>query len=118
VNSTDLRTKRIDDAPNPADGFRVLVDRLWLRGVTKQRAAVDLWLKEVSPSSDLRKWFGHRPDRFADVTARYTAALDDNPAVDRLRQIVASNPTVTLLYGEKDEAVNHAIVLADYLARL
>jgi uncharacterized protein YeaO (DUF488 family) len=113
----DLRTKRIYDAPDPADGYRVLVDRLWPRGVTKQRAAIDLWLKEVGPSSDLRKWFGHRPDRFAIFTVRYTGELDDNPAVDQLRQIVVSHPTVTLLYGAKDETVNHAVVLADYLVR-
>jgi uncharacterized protein YeaO (DUF488 family) len=112
-----IRTKRIYDEPGPADGFRVLVDRLWPRGVSRERASIDLWLKEVAPSSDLRTWFGHRPERFADFAARYAAELDGNPAVDQLRQLVASNPTVTLLYAAKDEAANQAIVLAEYLAR-
>jgi uncharacterized protein YeaO (DUF488 family) len=112
-----IRTKRIYDEPGPADGFRVLVDRLWPRGVSRERASIDLWLKEVAPSSDLRTWFGHRPERFADFAARYAAELDGNPAVDQLRQLVASNPTVTLLYAAKDEAANQAVVLAEYLAR-
>ena len=112
-----VRIKRIYDEAQPTDGFRVLVDRLWPRGISKQRASLDLWLKEVAPSSDLRTWFGHRPDRFSDFALRYRAELDTNAAVDQLRQLVASNPTVTVLYGAKDRAINHAVVLADYLAR-
>jgi uncharacterized protein YeaO (DUF488 family) len=110
-----VRVKRIYEQPSPADGLRVLVDRLWPRGVSKQLAAVDLWLKEVAPSSDLRMWFGHRPERFHDFAARYAAELDANPAVEQLRRLVASDQTVTLLYGAKDAAINHAVVLADYL---
>jgi uncharacterized protein YeaO (DUF488 family) len=112
-----LRTKRIYDPVDLNDGFRVLIDRLWPRGVSKERAAIDLWLKEVAPSADLRTWFGHRPKRFSDFTTRYVNELDQNPAVDQLCEIVASNPVVTLLYGAKDEAVNHAVVLAKYLSQ-
>jgi uncharacterized protein YeaO (DUF488 family) len=112
-----VQIKRIYDEPQADDGFRVLVDRLWPRGVSKERAAIDLWMKEVAPSSELRTWFGHRPDRFADFAARYVAELNDNPAVAQLVKLVAQNPTVTLLYGAKDKTVNHAVVLAEYLAR-
>jgi uncharacterized protein YeaO (DUF488 family) len=112
-----VRVKRIYDDPKPQDGFRVLIDRLWPRGVSKERAAIDLWMKEIAPSSELRVWFGHRPDRFADFATRYVGELDGNPAVEQLVDLVARNPTVTLLYGAKDETVNHAVVLADYLAR-
>jgi uncharacterized protein YeaO (DUF488 family) len=111
-----VRVKRIYDDPTPGDGLRVLVDRLWPRGVSKERAAIDLWLKEVAPSSELRTWFGHRPDRFSAFAARYIDELDGNPAVDQLRGVAASSPTVTLLYGAKDEVINHAVVLADYIA--
>jgi uncharacterized protein YeaO (DUF488 family) len=112
-----VRVKRIYDDPKPEDGLRVLIDRLWPRGVSKERAAIDLWMKEIAPTSELRIWFGHRTDRFADFAARYGDELDGNPAVEQLVDVVARNPTVTLLYGAKDETVNHAVVLADYLAR-
>jgi uncharacterized protein YeaO (DUF488 family) len=112
-----VRVKRIYDDPKPEDGLRVLIDRLWPRGVSKERAAIDCWMKEIAPSSDLRTWFGHRPDRFAEFAARYVDELEGNSAVEQLVEVVASNPTVTLLYGAKDETENHAVVLADYLAR-
>jgi uncharacterized protein YeaO (DUF488 family) len=108
--------KRIYDDPAPADGYRVLVDRLWPRGVSKERAALDLWLKEVSPSPELRMWFNHQSDRFVDFSARYVSELDTNPAAVELEQLGQRNPTVTLLYGARDPKINHAIVLADYLA--
>jgi len=112
-----VQLKRVYDAPSGDDGYRVLVDRLWPRGLSRASADVDLWLKEVAPSPDLRKWFDHREDRFAAFADRYDAELDGNPAVDELRDVVASHPTVTLLYGAKDPAVNHAVVLADHLRR-
>jgi uncharacterized protein YeaO (DUF488 family) len=86
-------------------------------GQGASRKSAPLWMKEVAPSSELRTWFGHRPDRFADFAARYVAELNDNPAVAQLVKLVAQNPTVTLLYGAKDKTVNHAVVLAEYLAR-
>jgi DNA-3-methyladenine glycosylase len=110
-----LRTKRIYDDPAPDDGYRVLVDRLWPRGVSKDDAALDRWLKDVAPSPELRTWFDHRADRFAEFTERYTAELDTNPAVDELRTLLRTHPAVTLLYGARDAQVNHAVVLAGVL---
>lgn len=108
--------KRVYAEAEPADGWRVLVDRLWPRGVSKDRAAVDLWLADVAPSPDLRRWFDHRADRFTEFATRYTAELDDNPALDQLRSLGAEHPTVTLVYAARDERVNHAVVLAGVLA--
>ncbi|GLW08149.1 hypothetical protein Misp01_32790 [Microtetraspora sp. NBRC 13810] len=108
--------KRIYDDAEPGDGYRVLVDRLWPRGVSKDRAQLDLWLKEVAPSPELRTWFGHRADRFAEFTERYTAELDANPATGTLREIVRTHPTVTLLHAARTPEVNHAVVLARLLS--
>lgn len=108
--------KRVYDEPAAADGYRVLVDRLWPRGVSKQRAALDAWLKDIAPSPQLRTWFGHKPERFAAFSARYDAELKTNPAVDELRQIIKEHDTVTLLYGARDPKINHAIVLLKYLS--
>jgi uncharacterized protein YeaO (DUF488 family) len=110
-----MQLKRVYETPQPADGFRILVDRLWPRGLTKERAAVDLWCKEIAPSSELRTWFGHQHDRFAEFTDRYREELNGNPAVDELRAVIAKHSTVTLLYGAKDEAENDAVVLIGYL---
>lgn len=110
-----IAIKRIYEEPAASDGFRVLVDRLWPRGMTKERAALDLWLKAVAPSPSLRKWFGHDPAKFAEFQARYVAELDANTAVEDLRCICAEHPDVTLLYAAKDPQVNHALVLRDYL---
>jgi uncharacterized protein YeaO (DUF488 family) len=112
-----IQVRRIYDSTNPQDGFRVLVDRLWPRGISKERAAIDRWLKEIAPSSELRTWFGHRSDRFSDFTNRYISELEGNPAIEELLGILHSNPTVTLLYGAKDDTINHANVLAYYLGR-
>jgi uncharacterized protein YeaO (DUF488 family) len=110
-----VQIKRIYDPPAASDGYRVLVDRLWPRGVTKDRARLDLWLKEIAPSAQLRTWFGHKPDRFLEFSAKYSLELDLNPAVGRLRQIIQSNKQTTLLYAARNTSINHAAVLADYL---
>jgi uncharacterized protein YeaO (DUF488 family) len=107
--------KRVYEAAAPDDGTRVLVDRLWPRGMTKAEARVDLWLKEVAPSSQLRKWFGHEPSRWISFRQRYHAELEANPEpVQRLRQL-AGKGRVTLLYSAHDEAHNQARALLDYL---
>jgi uncharacterized protein YeaO (DUF488 family) len=106
--------KRVYDPASPTDGFRVLVDRLWPRGVSRERAALDLWLKEVAPSPELRAWYRHVDERYAEFAQRYRAELDANPAVDRLRELIAAHPVTTLLYGSKSP-LNDAAVLADYL---
>jgi len=108
--------KRVYDDPAPSDGYRVLVDRLWPRGVTKERAALDLWAKEAAPSTELRRWFHAHPDQFAEFARRYRAELDANPAAGQLRELAREYPTVTLLYSVRDPANNHARVLADHLA--
>ncbi len=108
--------KRAYEAASPDDGRRVLVDRLWPRGVNKEKAAVDLWLKEVAPSTALRQWFGHDPKRWDEFRRRYRAELDPNDeAVEQLRDVIRKGRT-TLVYGARDEAHNDAVVRADYLA--
>jgi uncharacterized protein YeaO (DUF488 family) len=104
--------KRAYDRPSPADGTRILVDRLWPRGLTKAKAALDGWNKDVAPSSALRKWFGHKPERFKEFAKRYHAELRHNPAVADLKALKGK---VTLIYGARDPAINHAAVLAKLL---
>jgi len=109
-----FKIKRIYDQPNKKDGFRVLVDRLWPRGVKKEDAAIDLWAKDVAPSPTLRKWFNHEPDKFAEFSDRYLAELLENETVESVRPTDAD--TVTLLYAARDEVHNHAIVLQQFLS--
>lgn len=111
-----LRVKRVYDEPAPGDGYRVLVDRLWPRGLAKDRARVDLWLKDIAPSTELRRWFHAGEGDFDAFARRYTAELGTNPAVDELRTVVAREPVVTLLYGVKAPADrNHAALLVAHL---
>ena len=113
--ASDIRLKRIYDPPERKDGARVLVDRLWPRGVRKERAELTLWLKDIAPSDELRRWFGHDPARFAEFSRRYRAELTANSeAVDRLRDLMKAGP-VTLLYAARDTEHNEARVLAEYL---
>ena len=114
-SSGDFAVKRIYLPPDEADGRRVLVDRLWPRGVAKKDAHVDLWLKEIAPSTALRKWFGHDPARFDEFRRRYGEELEANAeAVASLRR-EARGHRVTLLYSAHDETHNQARVLADFL---
>ncbi|WP_242219375.1 DUF488 domain-containing protein [Shinella zoogloeoides] len=110
-----VRIKRVYDEPAADDGERILVDRLWPRGISKEKAAFDEWMKEVAPTSELRKWFDHRPERWDEFRQRYRAELQGNPAVEALRAHVAAG-RVTLLYGSRNREFNHAAVLADFLA--
>jgi len=109
-----VKIKRIYEPPAQSDGQRILVDRLWPRGMAKAPACIDLWLKDVAPSADLRRWFGHKPERWAEFQKRYLAELAGNPALEELRRLARGKPT-TLLYGAKDEIHNQARVLADRL---
>ena len=109
--------KRIYDEPSDDDGCRVLVDRLWPRGVSKERARLELWLKEVAPSPPLRTEFAHMQERFADFRAAYEAELESNPAVQTLYALAAEHGKVTLLYGARDPQTNHARVLLEFLER-
>ncbi|MFE5837870.1 DUF488 domain-containing protein [Arthrobacter sp. NPDC056493] len=108
--------KRIYAEPADDDGCRVLVDRLWPRGVSKERARLELWLKEVAPSPPLRQEFAHMQERFEDFRAQYEDELAANPAVGQLLELAARHGKVTLLYAARDPDVNHARVLLEFLA--
>ncbi|MFO1056098.1 MAG: DUF488 family protein [Dongiaceae bacterium] len=112
----DIRLKRAYEPPAAEDGTRILVDRLWPRGVRKPDLAIDRWLKEVAPSADLRRWFGHDPARWAEFRRRYAAELAANPEpLAELRRAAAAG-RVTLVYAARDEAHNHAVLLRELLA--
>jgi uncharacterized protein YeaO (DUF488 family) len=111
----DVAIKRVYEPPAETDGQRVLVDRLWPRGIAKEKAGLSLWLKEIAPSTELRKWFDHDPAKWAEFQKRFRAELNDNgEAVAELRNLVAKGK-VTLLYSAHDEEHNNAVVLAAYL---
>ncbi|MEU2198985.1 DUF488 domain-containing protein [Isoptericola sp. NPDC019482] len=110
-----ITVKRVYDDPSPDDGARVLVDRLWPRGISKERAHLDRWCKEVAPSSDLRHWFHHDPERFEEFERRYRAELADNPEVAGLAELGAGDRHLTLLYSARDTEHNQARVLRDVL---
>ena len=109
-----IQIKRIYEKPVSADGMRILVDRLWPRGISKDAAALDLWTKEIAPTPELRTWFDHREDRFAEFRKTYLLELRSNPIVPDVVKGIGKRKA-TLLYAAHDEMVNHAIVLADYL---
>ncbi len=110
-----VRVKRVYEAPSRSDGTRILVDRLWPRGVTKEQARVDLWLKEIAPSAELRQWFNHEPEKRNEFKRRYVAELRQRPeVVARLVEAVRSG-LVTLVYGSKEERFNNAVVLEEFL---
>ncbi|WP_322418397.1 DUF488 domain-containing protein [Mesorhizobium huakuii] len=111
----DLMVKRIYEPPAADDGQRVLVDRIWPRGISKEHAALALWLKEIAPSDELRKWFGHESARWAEFRKRYGAELDGNGEVVATLHGLLGEGKVTLLYGAHDEAHNNAVALAEYL---
>ena len=102
--------KRVYEPASAADGTRILVDRLWPRGVSKARARLSFWMKDIAPSPKLRVWFGHRPERFKQFSRRYKKELARNAAVGELRKL-ARRKRVTLLYGAHDPKINHAAVL-------
>ncbi len=110
-----ITIKRIYEPASKADGYRILVDRLWPRGIKKEEAHIDQWLKEVAPSNELRKWFHHEADNWEEFVAKYRAELHGSPALEELRAIVHVHKTVTLLYGAKDEEHNQAAVLLELL---
>jgi len=107
--------KRIYDAPASTDGKRVLVDRIWPRGVSKESATFDLWLKDMAPSTELRKWFGHDPKRFDQFRDCYRKELEANTDVVNELRHLADHNDVTLLYAARDSRANHAIALAEFL---
>lgn len=109
-----VQVRRIQDEPGDGDGTRVLVDRVWPRGLRKQDARYDEWLKDVAPSTELRKWYGHDPDRFAEFGRRYRAELDGCAALDRLREL-ARDGVLTLLTATRSPGHSQAEVLRELL---
>src|ERR1700722_10052020 len=112
-----LKLKRVYEAPPPPDGTRILVDRLWPRGLTKEKAMVDLWLKDIAPSNELRKWFGHDPKKWPEFKRKYLEELNANSEQLTLLRHEVSHGPVTLLYGAHDEEHNQAVVLLELLQR-
>jgi uncharacterized protein YeaO (DUF488 family) len=111
----NVQVKRIYDAHAKDDGRRVLVDRVWPRGVSKERAGLDLWCKDVAPSTELRKWYGHDPDKFAEFRRRYLTELEEPAAVDALADLRATKGRLTLLTASHAVDISQATVLADVL---
>lgn len=112
----DIRLKRAYEPPSPEDGTRVLVDRLWPRGVRKAEAVIDCWLKEIAPSSELRRWFGHDPSRWEEFRRRYRAELSSRPELLNRLRALAEQGTLTLVYAARDEDHNQAVALRGMLA--
>lgn len=113
----ELNIKRVYAPAEAADGYRILIDRLWPRGLSKEKACLDEWNKDVTPTPGLRQWFGHREERYATFADNYRAELDANPAAKPFARHVGTllnTGNVTLLYGAKSETCNHAIILRDW----
>lgn len=113
---TDYRMKRVYEDPGENDGWRVLVDRVWPRGMSKERAHLDQWAKDLAPSTDLRHWFDHRAERFEEFERRYREELDASAAAQQLADGLGVHDLVTLLYGAHDQTHNQAVVLAAWLS--
>ena len=111
-----IQTKRVYDKPSKGDGYRVLVDRLWPRGLTKEKAHVDLWMKEIAPSDELRKWFHHEEQNWPEFEKKYKAELTKNKEqFNELKKLAKERGNITLVYGSKDEEHNQAVILAQML---
>ncbi len=116
ARSPTIQVKRIYESSDAKDGFRILVDRLWPRGIKKENANIDLWLKEIAPSDSLRKWFNHEPEKWDEFKKRYGKELKENPElVDQLSRHL-KNGKVTFLFSAKDEAHNNAVALREYFS--
>ncbi|MEM8964255.1 MAG: DUF488 family protein [Acidobacteriota bacterium] len=114
----ELRVKRVYDPVSANDGLRILVDRLWPRGLSKEKAAIDHWLKNTAPSTELRKWFHAHLEDWDTFRERYHAELDDNPEiVAEVRELVNTDDVCTLLFSTREQERNHALLLRDYLSR-
>lgn len=118
VGKIKLKLERIYTKPADLNGYRILVDRLWPRGISKIRAALDNWEKSIAPSTELRKWFNHVPDRFPEFKTKYLAELEQNPSTKEFVNLVAEKlkkQNVILLYGAKDQKHNQSIIIYNYL---
>lgn len=117
IIADNIRLKRVYEAPGRTDGARILVDRLWPRGMSREQAAIDEWVKDLAPSAPLRKWFAHDPDRWQEFRRRYAQELSRNAeALERLR-VLAREGSITLVYAARDQVRNDAVVLREVLLR-
>ena len=115
IRAGDIKLKRAYEPPSAGDGTRVLIDRLWPRGISKQKAKLDYWMKDIAPSTELRKWFGHDPTRWDEFRRRYAAELREHPdLIAELRSLARKSP-ITLVYAAHDKSHNDAVVLRDVL---
>jgi uncharacterized protein YeaO (DUF488 family) len=114
---SNIKIKRIYEPFSKTDGYRVLVDRLWPRGMKKEDAHVDKWLKEIAPSTELRQWFHAEPGRWTQFKAKYLDELKKSNTVDELKVLINEHQTLTLLYSVKDEEHNHALILKDFILK-
>lgn len=112
-----IQIKRVYEPAASSDGFRILVDRLWPRGKKKEEAKIDLWMKEIAPSTELRKWFNHEVEKWDSFSKKYATEIKKNDALDELKEEIKKHKKVTLLYGAHDEEHNQAVVLQDYLKK-
>jgi uncharacterized protein YeaO (DUF488 family) len=114
----EIKIKRAYERPSSTDGYRILVDRLWPRGISKDKAKVVFWLRELAPSTELRRWYGHDPEKWSDFKSRYFAELDGNPEmVNELIEYVRKG-TVTFVYSSKEQQLNNAVALKEYIKSL
>ena len=111
----NIKIKRVYEQPADGDGSRILVDRLWPRGLTKEKAHVDLWLKEIAPTTELRQWFAHDPDKWRGFRERYRTELRNNENLVKVLADKATAGTITLVYAARDEEHNEAVVLKEFL---
>jgi uncharacterized protein YeaO (DUF488 family) len=115
VGLARIRVKRAHEPPSPSDGYRILVDRLWPRGLTKDRLQLNLWNKDIAPSHELRRWFGHEPKKWREFIKRYFIELNANPiAVETVQSCLQSESVVTFVFGSREEKLNNAVALKIY----
>ena len=112
-----FRIKRVYDPPSRTDGWRILVDRLWPRGISKERAHINAWVKEAAPSTALRIWFGHDPQKWLSFRAKYRAELKKGRAMDEIKKMARTHAVITLVYGARDVEHNQAVVLQELLLK-
>lgn len=110
-----IQVKRVYEPVESSDGFRILVDRLWPRGVSKEKVKVDLWMKDIAPSNELRVWFHHDPERWPEFKKRYKEELQNNPALSELKKLITQEKTTTFVFSAKDTEHNNAVVLKNIL---
>ena len=111
-----IKIKRIYEPHNASDGYRILVDRLWPRGIKKETANINIWMKEIAPSTELRKWFNHEPEKWKSFLQKYKAELEHASLFADLKTLTEKHKTITLLYGSREEKYNQAIALKTFLS--